>query len=100
MRAVRYVTEALNYFSDEEIHQIREKKLINQLKYCYRNSEFYQKKFKEIGVAPQDIRSIEDYLKLPILMDKEQERNSQQESMERFGHPFGMHLCSSPMKLR
>ncbi|REB08762.1 phenylacetate--CoA ligase family protein [Sporosarcina sp. BI001-red] len=96
MRAVRYVTEALNHLSDEEIHQIRETKLINQLKYCYRNSEFYQKKFKEVGIVPQDIRSIEDYLKLPVLMDKDQERLSQQESMERFGHPFGMHLCASP----
>ena len=96
MRKVRYVTNKLNTMSNDEITQYRETKLLNQVKYCYRNSEFYQKKFKEIGVQPQEIKSIDDFRRLPILMDKEQERQSQQESMERYGHPFGMHLCCSP----
>lgn len=96
MRKMRYVTEALNTMSNDEILQYRETKLLNQMMYCYRNSEFYQKKFKEIGVHPKEIKSIEDFRKLPVMMDKDQERKSQQESMERHGHPFGMHLCCSP----
>lgn len=96
MRKVSYATEKLNKMNDEEILQYRETKLSNQIKYSYRNSEYYRKKFDEIGVLPQDIRTIEDFRKLPILMDKEQERNSQEESMDRYGHPFGMHLACSP----
>ncbi|SFD90174.1 phenylacetate-CoA ligase [Lentibacillus persicus] len=96
MRKVTYANPELNVMSDEEIHQLRETKLMNQIKYTYRNSEFYQNKFKEIGVSPQEITSIEDFRKLPLLMDKENERISQQESLERMGHPFGMHLCASP----
>lgn len=96
MRKMRFVTDALNNMSRDEIVQLQETKLLKQMKYVYNNSEFYRKKFNEIGVLPQDIRRLEDFRKLPIMMDKDQERKSQQESMERFGHPFGMHLSSSP----
>ncbi|EKN70651.1 phenylacetate--CoA ligase [Neobacillus bataviensis LMG 21833] len=96
MRKIRYVTTALNTMTNDEILQLRETKLLNQMKYCYRNSEYYQNKFKEIGVYPQEIKSIEEFRKLPIMMNKNLERSSQQESMDRHGHPFGMHFCCSP----
>ena len=99
MKRMRYANPALNLLSEEEIKEYRELKLRNQLKYCYRNSEFYHKKFREIGFHPEDIKTIEDFQKLPVLMDKTSERESQRESMERLGHPFGMHLCCSPDKV-
>ncbi|MFH1624286.1 MAG: phenylacetate--CoA ligase family protein, partial [Pseudomonadota bacterium] len=91
--------EKMETISREELERIRLERLGTQLKYCYSHSEYYKKKFDKVGFKPEDINSWEDFRKLPVLMDKEDERAGQQESMERFGHPFGMHLCTAPEKV-
>jgi len=48
----------------------------------------------EAGFHPDDIQTLEDFRGLPIIMTKEKERESQEESIKKYGHPFGMHLCS------
>jgi phenylacetate-CoA ligase len=83
----------------EQVERVRLRRLRKQLKYCYIHSEFYRKKFDEAGFLPGDIKTWEDFREIPPLMDKEEERKSQQESIERFGHPFGVHLCCSPEKI-
>ncbi len=82
--------------SAEEIRHYQEIKLVPQLRYCYDNSEFYRRKFDEAGALPEDIRTIEDLRRLPVFMVKDDERKSAQESLEKLGHPFGMHLCAKP----
>jgi phenylacetate-CoA ligase len=84
----------LNRMSQEEIRHYQEEKLRRQLKYCYERSEFYRAKFDNAGARPEDIKTIEDLRRLPVFMVKDDERRSAQESLERFGHPFGMHLCA------
>lgn len=96
MNQLKYVTPQLNDMSEAEIKHYREQKLQKQLRYVYRNSEYYRVKFDKLGLHPEEIKTFEDLKKLPMMIDKEAERASQQESMERFGHPFGMHLCASP----
>ena len=91
---MRFATEELNKLSPEQIKEYQEKKLGRQLAYCYENSEYYYKKFQDCGATPEDIKTLEDFRKLPIMMTKQDERESQRESLERFGHPFGMHLCA------
>lgn len=93
---MRYANEIYNHMSQDEIRAHQEKLLLRQIRYCYDNSVYYKNKFREIGVQPEEIRSLEDFYNLPILMDKDQERLSQSESMAKEGHPFGMHLCSDP----
>ena len=89
-----YLVPELNHMSQEEIRRFQEKKLSRQLTYCYQNSEFYRKKFDDAGATPRDIQTIEDLRKLPIFMVKDDERKSAEDSLEKFGHPFGMHLCA------
>lgn len=96
MKKLGFADQRLDLMSKDEIVQLQEARLLNQMKYSYRNSEFYKREFDNIGVHPQEIQTIEEFRKLPIIMDKEKERSSQQESIERFGHPFGMHLSTSP----
>ncbi|ASN07291.1 phenylacetate--CoA ligase [Virgibacillus necropolis] len=96
LKNVKYTNLLINNMTEEEIINYQEKLLQKQLKYVYRNSEFYRQKFNEAGALPEDIKSLMDYHKLPIFMNKAIERESQKESHKRFGHPFGMHLCSSP----
>ncbi len=82
--------------SEEQIKEYREQLLQAQLSYCYKNSELYRRMFQEVGFEPQDIKTFEDFQKLPVLMNKDRERESQAESIEKLGHPFGMHLCCRP----
>ena len=76
--------------SREEMESLRLKRLKKQLKYCYRNSEFYRRRFDAVGARPEDIVTWEDFRKLPVLMTKDDERASRDESISRFGHPFGI----------
>lgn len=91
--------EKKELLSREEAEKIRFRRLRKQLKYCYQNSEFYKHKFDEVGFHPEDIKTWKDFRKIPPLIDKEEERQSQKESLKRFGHPFGMHLCCPPEKI-
>ena len=50
------------------------------------NSPFYQKKFKELGITPDDIQSVEDVSKLPFTTKEDLREN----------YPFG--LSCVPMK--
>ncbi|MPZ01133.1 MAG: phenylacetate--CoA ligase family protein, partial [Actinophytocola sp.] len=59
-----------------------------QLERVYARSPFYRRRFDEAGVTPSDVRQPEDLVRIP-LMDKEQERQSQDDDP-----PFGEHLCA------
>jgi phenylacetate-CoA ligase len=89
-----YMISELNSMPQEEIRRYQEKKLVPQLRYCYDASEFYREKFDQFGAVPEDIRTVEDLRRLPVFMVKDDERRSAQESLDRFDHPFGMHLCA------
>jgi len=89
-----YLVPELNGMSQEEIRGYQEKKLTKQLKYCYDSSEFYRQKFDEAGAKPDDIKTMNDLRNLPVFMVKDDERKSAQESLQRYGHPFGLHLCA------
>jgi phenylacetate-CoA ligase len=90
--------EKMEVMSEEEMRALQWRRLKKQLKYNYQNSIYYQKKFKETGLMPQDIRSFEDFQKIP-LMTKEEHRRVQQESLERFGHPYGLITCAPIEKI-
>jgi len=81
--------------SVDEIHEIQWQKLQRQMKYIYENSpDFYRPQFVSSGVHPEDIKSFEDFRKLPIMRNKEMDREAQLESMERYGHSYGTYLCA------
>ena len=85
--------------SKDEAEALRMKNLKEQLKYVYENSDFYKKKFIDVGASPDDIKVWDDFRSLPVFMDKETERAGRDESLERFGHPYGMHLCVPPEEI-
>ncbi|WP_245863984.1 phenylacetate--CoA ligase family protein [Fredinandcohnia onubensis] len=95
-KKVTYTNPLFRSVSEEEIYVYQENLLKKQLRYIYRNSEFYRNKFNQIGVFPEDIKTIEEFRQLPVFMNKTIERENQKESRERYGHPFGTHLCCSP----
>ena len=93
MEEKRFWNEKAENISRDELTSLRLRKLREQLQYCS-NNDFYKEKFREIGLEPGDIKTWEDFRKIPVLMNKEVERKSRDESMKKHGHPIGVHLCA------
>jgi phenylacetate-CoA ligase len=55
----------------EKLRRYQEKRLTSVIKYAYDYVPFYHKKFKEVGVKPNSIRTLEDLKKLPIFRKDE-----------------------------
>ena len=51
--------------SREEMKKLQSERLVKLVKYVYENVEFYRKRMDEAGVKPEDIKSIDDIVKLP-----------------------------------
>ncbi len=90
--------EKVETMSEEELRELQWKRLKKQIKYDYDHSIYFQEKFKKAGVKPKDIASLEDFQKVP-LMTKDEHRRAQQESIERFGHPYGLVTCAPMEKI-
>jgi len=54
-------------WSVERLHELRQRKLKELLRYCYDNCRYYREQFDSSGAKPDDIKSFEDLAKLPIL---------------------------------
>ncbi len=90
--------EELETMPREQIREIQLAKLKKQVKYNYDNSIFYRRKFDAAGLEPGDIKTWDDFKKIPF-MDKNEHRATQDESLERFGHPYGMLACAPREKI-
>jgi phenylacetate-CoA ligase len=90
--------EAIETLSRDEIRALQLEKLKKQVTYNYQNSPFYQKKFDQVGAKPQDIRSFEDFARIP-LMTKDEHREAQEESIERHGNPYELLACAPREKI-
>ncbi|MEM1578826.1 MAG: phenylacetate--CoA ligase [Archaeoglobaceae archaeon] len=64
----------------KELKEIQERKLRTLVSNAYEYSPFYKKKFKELGIHPSDIKSLEDISKLPFTRKRDLRDN----------YPFGM----------
>lgn len=65
--AVLRETESRAAWSAERINDYRDERLRDFIKHCAQTVPFYRRKFLEWGVAPDDIRSLEDLQRLPLL---------------------------------
>ncbi|MFA5366224.1 MAG: phenylacetate--CoA ligase [Candidatus Bathyarchaeia archaeon] len=64
----------------DELKKHQLKLLKNQVKYCYENSAFYRNKFKNAGITPDDIKTLDDTQKIPFTSKNDLRDN----------YPFGM----------
>jgi len=90
--------EAIEEMSEGEMRALQWEQLKKQLQYNYDRSIYYRERFKEAGLTPEDVRSFEDFQRLP-LMAKDEHRRVQLESIERFGHPYGLITCAPVEKI-
>lgn len=87
------MSEKHNYYQEkyetmplDELRALQSERLVKQVRYVYENVVYYRRKMDEKGVAPDDIRGIEDLHKLPFL-SKEDLREA---------YPYG--LLARPLK--
>jgi len=75
-----YWNPSIERLSYEELVGIQERKLKALVHTVYEYSPFYRRKFKEAGIHPSDIKSIDDVVKLPFTQKQDLRDN----------YPFGM----------
>jgi len=75
-----YYNSEIETASREYMQAIQSARLIKMVYNCYNNVPFYKQKFDEIGLLPQDIKSIDDIRKLPFTVKQDLRDN----------YPFGL----------
>jgi len=94
----RLWNEKIETLSRDEIGALQLSRLKKQLAYNYESSPFYRKKFEQVGALPGDIKSFEDFAKVPV-MTKDEHRRAQEESIEKYGNPYSLLACASKEKI-
>jgi phenylacetate-CoA ligase len=84
----KYWNKKVETMPRDEMLALQLEKLKRQVEYNYENSLFHRKKFQEAGMRPSDVRDLDDFRHIP-LMNKDEHRQSQQDSIDEFGHPYG-----------
>ncbi|NIN52908.1 MAG: AMP-binding protein [Nitrososphaeria archaeon] len=78
-----YINTDMETISRRELKDLQLNRLKWQLERCYKNSAFYRDKFKAAGVAPHDIRSLDDLAKVPLT--RKEELRKEQAAHKPFG---------------
>lgn len=90
--------ETIETLSRDQIRALQLEKLKKQVLYNHDNSPFYQKKFEEAGAKPEDIKTFEDFARVPV-MTKDEHRKAQEESIETYGNPYTLLACAPGEKI-
>lgn len=59
------------WWDEDQIRDYQTERLQHIVRHCYETVPYYQSMFKSLGLAPSDIRTIEDLKKLPIMTKQE-----------------------------
>ena len=80
-----YFNPELETMSRDELEALQLERLQKTVRHCM-NAEFYRKRFAELGITPDDIRTLDDVRKLPFTSKEDLREN----------YPFG--LACVPMR--
>jgi len=64
------------WLKPSELEELQAKKLRVMIKHAYDNTEFYHRKFKDAGIRPEDIRTVDDLKRIPYTTKNELRNNS------------------------
>jgi phenylacetate-CoA ligase len=90
--------EKIENMSRDEIRALQLEKVKEQVKYNYDNSRFYRQKIESVGAKPEDIKTLDDFSRIP-LMTKDEQRDVQERSLAEYGHPFEGITCAPREKI-
>ena len=81
-----YYQKEIECASPEKLRELRDERLVKQVKHVWDNVPYYRKKMEEKGVTPDDIKGVDDLHKLPFLSKADL----------RDAYPYG--LLAAPLK--
>jgi phenylacetate-CoA ligase len=84
----KYWNEEIETMPVPELRKHQLSKLKAQVKHCYEDSAFYRKKFKDAGLKPDNIKTLEDIQKIPFTVKNDLRDN----------YPLGM-LAVKPVDI-
>ncbi len=61
-----YWNKETETMSREQLHELQSERLRRTVKWVYEHTPFYRRKMQEMGITPDDIKSIDDIVKLPF----------------------------------
>lgn len=96
MGVERQVWDEREYLDGDRLRELRLDKMRVQFDYCRRNSDFYRAKMQDLGLEPEDIRTWDDFRRIPPLLTKAEEEENRNLTLSEDGHPFGKTLCAAP----
>lgn len=73
LRKIWYLNELRRnqWLKRSELEKIQRRRLRAIIKHAYDNVEFYHRKFKAVGITPDDIKVVEDLIKIPVTTKSE-----------------------------
>ena len=74
-----YFNPELETMSRADLEKLQLERLQKTVKHCM-NAEFYRRRFKELGITPDDIKSLDDVQRLPFTTKEDLRDN----------YPFGL----------
>jgi len=98
-RKTSVLSDAARSFSAADLGVLRDQLVRETVGTCYERSSYYRSRLDALGVGAADIACVADLERLPVLLGKEDERELQERSRARSGHPFGEHLCVDPVEV-
>jgi phenylacetate-CoA ligase len=90
---MRFWDERIERLDRERLRYLQEEALRRMVSYVYNQSEFYRRRFDEAGIAPGDIRTLEDFRHRIPLTTKEDLRLSQERMVRAGRPPYAELLC-------
>jgi len=72
------------YWSRERLKRYQDKKVKEIVRYAYEHVPFYHTKFRQHGLKPEEIRTVKDLKKLPIVRKEALQRNAAKTISEEF----------------
>ncbi len=76
--AYRGFLEKTQWMKSQDLVRLQQKRLRALLDHAYENVPYYRRAFAERNLRPNDIRTVEDLIKLPVLTKAAISRNSQE----------------------
>src|SRR4030067_2017276 len=69
----RYLTELeeTQFWKPEELRRLQWRLLKNIISHAHIQSFFYRRRFDQLGIRPEDIRSFQDFLQIPFLTKRD-----------------------------
>lgn len=95
----------IQWYNDNQLKRIQEKKLKKLIKHAYTNVPFYHDLFNSLGLVPDDIKTINDLKNFPIITKKQIRENYPDKIVSRDINLDQCHISSttgstgSPLKI-